>query len=356
MEKYVAYVSSYTRGSSKGITIYYVDLDQGTFIKKNEIEAENPSYMVTSNSGKFLYVGTDYGINSYKIEADGGLIFLNTAPINGMRASHISITEDDKYLFASGFHDGKLTVLRIGEDGLAGEITDEIYDKGVGKVLEPNSTPHITCSAFTGDKEFLAVCDLGIDQIKINKFDTVTGKLRMVDIIRGDLQMAPRSILFSQDGRFAYVARELKNEVAVYSYELINGEPVFELIENVLAVQDKATGNAATSTIKMTSDNENLLCTNAGDDTITIFKRDNKTGKLSRRSVLPISGEFPKDIIIFPDNRHIASLNHSSGEITFFATNFETGNFTMSAKPVQNDSPNCGLIIRLWYESDYMNF
>ena len=159
--------------------------------------------------------------------------------------------------------------------------------------------------------------------------------------------MAPRSILFSQDGRFAYVARELKNEVAVYSYELINDEPVFELIENVLAVQDKATGNAATSTIKMTSDNENLLCTNAGDDTITIFKRDKKTGKLSRRSVLPISGEFPKDIIIFPDNRHIASLNHSSGEITFFATNFETGNFTMSAKPVQNDTPNCGLIIRL---------
>lgn len=347
MEKYVAYVSSYTRGSSKGITIYDVNVELGEFTKRKEIEAVNPSYIALSNSKRFLYVATDFGINSYSIEAEGELKFLGTAPIKGMRASHIGLTYDDRFVFASGYHDGKLTVLRIDEDGKVGEITEEIFDKGVGKVLEPNSTPHVTWSAFTDDKKFVAVCDVGIDQIKIYNFNWETGKLNLVDIIRGDLQMAPRSILFSRDNCYAYVAREIKNEVAVYSYCIKNNEPVFELMENALAVKDNSTGRAATSTIKMTADNENLLCTNAGNDTIAVFKRDKKTGRLIRLSELPVSGEFPKDILIFPDNRHIASLNHTSGDITFFAADFENGTFTMSAKPLKNETPNCGLIIKV---------
>ena len=288
-----------------------------------------------------------YGITTYQINQDGELTFLNTTSIKGMRASHISLSSDDQYIFASGFHDGKLTVVRFPEEGKRGVITEEIFDKGVGKVLEPNSTPHVTCSAFTEDKKYVAVCDLGIDQIKIFRFDKITGKLTLVDIIRGDLQAAPRSITFTEDGKFAYVAKERKSEVAVYSYKVKNGEPEFELIENAVAVTEKDNNSAATSTIRMSKDGEHLLCTNAGDESITIFRRDKKSGTLKRLSILPVSGEFPKDIILFPDNKHIASLNHTSGEITFFATDFAKGMFTMSSKPIKNDTPNCGIIIKL---------
>ena len=71
MDKYVAYVSSYTRGSSKGITIYDVDVSNGKFIKRNEIIAMNPTCMKVSNSGKYLYVASDYGITTYQINQDG---------------------------------------------------------------------------------------------------------------------------------------------------------------------------------------------------------------------------------------------------------------------------------------------
>ena len=42
-EKYVAYVSSYTKRNKMGITIFDVDLEKGNFIYRNSIEISNSS-------------------------------------------------------------------------------------------------------------------------------------------------------------------------------------------------------------------------------------------------------------------------------------------------------------------------
>ena len=44
----------------------------------------------------------------------------------------MSTDYEDKYIFVAGYHDGKLTVLRINDDGSVGEITEEIYYKAWG--------------------------------------------------------------------------------------------------------------------------------------------------------------------------------------------------------------------------------
>ena len=62
---------------------------------------------------------------------------------------------------------------------------------------------------------------------------------------------------------------------------------------------------------------------------------------------LPISGEYPKDIAIFPDDQHIASLNHETGSITFFHIDYEKGLLVGSANPVRVDEPNCCAIVKV---------
>ena len=47
--------------------------------------------------------------------------------IKGMRGCHITTDAEDKYIFVSGYHDGKETVLRLNEDGSVGEITDGVF-------------------------------------------------------------------------------------------------------------------------------------------------------------------------------------------------------------------------------------
>ena len=75
-EKYVAYVSTYTRGDKNGIKIYDVDMEKGRFIEKDKVEITNSSYVTISHNGKILYSITDFGVEAYVILEDGSLEFL----------------------------------------------------------------------------------------------------------------------------------------------------------------------------------------------------------------------------------------------------------------------------------------
>ena len=78
-----------------------------------------------------------------------------------------------------------------------------------------------------------------------------------------------------------------------------------------------------------------------------IFKRDEETGRLSVMRILPISGDYPKDIGLFPDDKNLFSVNHESGSLTFFTVNYEKGLIVMNQVPIAVDEPNCGLIVEL---------
>lgn len=346
-DKYVGYIGSYTRGRAKGITICDVDLENGTFIPRKEISVKNPSYMRISNNGKFLYSVSDLGISSFKILEDGDLEFVNLGSIDGLRACHISVDKEDKYIFTAGYHDGKATVVKINDDGSVGEVTAEVFHKGLGSIAERNFRPHVTCTRLTPDGKYLAACDMGIDQVKIYDFNKKTGGLKLVDILRCQLESAPRSIIFSSDGRFAYVISQLKNAVGVFSYTSKKGGPEFELIQQINTLGKKFNDKSAVASIKFSPDGKYIFCTNAGDNSICFFRRDEETGMLEKLSVLPVSGDYPKQVCVFPDGKHLASLNHESNQLTFFKIDYEKGIIVMHGAPIDIDEPNCAVIKKL---------
>ena len=92
-EKYVAYVGSYTHDSSKGITILDVDNEAGRMAYREEVIVNNSSYLIVSHSGRYLYSIVDEGIASFKILPDGGLEYMTTSSIKGMRGCHLSMTK-----------------------------------------------------------------------------------------------------------------------------------------------------------------------------------------------------------------------------------------------------------------------
>ena len=344
-KKYVAYVGSYSyRGEAKGITIYDVNMEKGCFIQRSEVEVDNSSYVIISRNKKTLYSIADEGVVSFRIEKNGDLKRLNSANIRGMRGCHLSTDEEDKYIFVSGYHDGKITVLRLHPDGRVGEIVDGIYHQGLGSIAERNFRPHVSCTRRTPDGNFVMAADLGIDQVKIYRFNNAEEKLMLCDAIPCDINSAPRFFEFSKDGRFMYLMYEMQNVIDVFSYSFGKGNkvPQIEKIQTVPTTgSTKLSELTAATSITFTQNDDYLICANAGDNSVCTYERDSLSGLLKEKQCLPISGEYPKDVAIFPDNRHIASINHESGSITFFAEDFETGLIIMCANMVHVNQPNC---------------
>ena len=345
-KKYVAYVGSYSyNGQARGITVFDVNVEDGSFTYRCEEDVDNAAWLCVSHNGKYLYAVAD---EAFRILPNGGITRLNSANIRGMRGSHVATDLEDKYIFVSGYYDGKETVLSLKENGEVGEIVTGIYHKGLGTVAERTFRPHVSCGGRTPDGLFALVADLGLDQVKIYKFDE--GKMALVDAIRCDIQSAPSRFVFSDDGRFLYLIYEVKNVVDVYEYYHKEGAraPEFIKIQSV-PTTDPAYSSPMTATvsIRLSPDPQNLhlFCSNAGDNSVSVYNRDPDTGILTFRCCLPVAGEYPKDVAVFPDARHIAAVNHTGNSMTFFAVDYDNGLLVMKHREIKINEPNCCVIV-----------
>lgn len=346
-EKYVAYVSTYTIGDNHGIKIYDVDMEKGRLMEKDEVQITNSSYMTISHNQKYLYSITDLGVGAYRVEKDGNLELINQAPINGMRGCYLSTDYTDSYLFVAGYHDGKITVLHLNTDGSIGGITDEIFHKGMGSIAERNFRPHVSCVKMTRDNKYLCAADLGTDNTIVYRLNYETGKLKMVDIIHSDIESAPRHVKFSKDGKFLYIVHELKNTIDVYTYIEENDNPEFERIQTISTLNEYHAGGSAASALNFSVDDNYLVSSNAGDNSVIIYTIDKETGKLTKLFCLPISGDYPKDATLFPNNKYLVALNHESNSMTFFSVDLKRGLIVMNGKEIQVEKPNCIIFHKL---------
>ncbi len=347
-DKYVAYVGTYTHGTSIGIHLYDLDVENGTMTERKVVPINNSSHLVKAHNKQFLYSISDEGVESFRILPDGDLESINKVGIRGMRGCYVSVDAEEKFLFVGGYHDGKVTVLRINPDGSIGEITDGIFHKGLGSVAERNFRPHISCVKMTPDQKYLCAVDNGIDHVNLYALDHRTGKLNLVDILRCELESGPRQITFSRNGKYAYVLCELKNYINVYSYDGTGKNPKFERIQQVDTRMDKKEKNCAAASVKISREGNHLYCSSAGDNSVSIFCIDPETGLLERMCSLPISGNYPKDLDVFPDDRTLVVLNHESNQIRTFHVDYKKKLFVEKGRPLKVETPNSIMISKLY--------
>lgn len=95
-------------------------------------------------------------MEAFAIQPDGDLIPINKKWIGGMRGCYVELDDEDRYLFVGGYHDGRVSMMRLSEDGGVAEIADGIFHKGLGRgVAERASRPHVHCVKVTPDQKFL---------------------------------------------------------------------------------------------------------------------------------------------------------------------------------------------------------
>ena len=189
--------------------------------------------------------------------------------------------------------------------------------------------------------------DIGMDHVDIYKLNHDTGKLKLVDVLRSEIDSAPRHIKMTKDGKFVYIVHEIKCYIDVYSYRQEDGNPYFTKIQTITTLNDYHAGMSAASALNFSADEKYIVSSNAGDNSTAVFRIDHRTGMLTKLFCLPVSGDYPKDVALFPDNKHLVSLNHESGTMTFFTTDLDKGLIVMNGKEMKIESPNCVIFHRI---------
>lgn len=179
--------------------------------------------------------------------------------------------------------------------------------------------------------------DLGMDQVKIYEFDAETGKIKLHDILRCELESGPKHMLFTSDGKYAYLTHENKCCVTKYAYDA--EEAHFTKIQTLSTLPSTYDNYNSAITLKLTSDDRYLFVTNSGNNSVAIYEVNQEDQTMKTLCILPVSGEYPRDLAVMPNNKMIASVNQEGNSITSFKVNYEKGYIVMNGAPLKLPSP-----------------
>lgn len=339
-------VGTYTAGNSKGIYTFLFDEETGNSVARSEAEVENPSYLVPSADGKFVYAVSEFNdgraaVNAFAFDKEEDTLrFLNSQKTQG---------EDPCYLLTNGknvvtanYSGGSISVFPIGKKGELLPASSVISFEGSGPDSVRQSKPHLHCVRITPDGKYLFADDLGTD--RIHKF--VVNPNANVDNGEHFLQKGtpaafqvkpgsgPRHLTFSPNGRYAYLINELSG--AIHAFQYADGE--LNEIQMILADTVGAQGSAD---IHISPDGKFLYASNRlKADGIAIFSIEGESGKLTKAGY-QLTGIHPRNFIITPNGKYLLVACRDSHLIQVYERDATTGLLTDIHKDIKVDSPVC---------------
>lgn len=302
------YIASYGEGSDKGI--YVVDMDEnGKLSLCQHLETEDyPSYLVRKN--QYIYASMK---NATKRNVNGGLaIFeindqlklIERFASGGRSYTHLCITEDNEKIFVANYHVGTTAVYALKDNHIIAK-TDVVHHEGKGPdPLGRQKTPHVHYVGITPDQKYLYSVDLGSDKVVLYEYDTDHLKLvRKQDIVSGS---GPRHMIFSKDGRFAYLINEIANTIMVFRYHA----GMFTMLQMISTLPRHFNGESSAAAIRMSQSGTHLFVSNRGHDSIAMYSVNKDTGKLFLLYMVH-TGKDPRDFNIY-DDKYLVVASQSS--------------------------------------------
>lgn len=233
---YLVYVGTYTGPESKGIYAFRFDPSSGKSTAVELMgESTNPSFVAIDASHRFLYAVNEVG--DYKGEKSGGvsafsidrktgkLTFLNEVSSHGADPCHLSLDKTGKYLLVANYTGGTVAVFPVLPDGRLGEASSVIQHSGHGPNAERQEGPHAHEIQTTADNRYAIAADLGLDELKVYRFDAAKGLLTANDppAGKGEPGAGPRHFTFGRSGKFVYTLNEMGGSVTRFAYDANNG-------------------------------------------------------------------------------------------------------------------------------------
>jgi 6-phosphogluconolactonase len=350
-------IGTYTGPKSEGIYVYRFDTKTGDATQVSSVKTDNPSYVMPSRDGRFVYSVNEQpgdngpaeqrgGISAFGFDAKSGqLTFLNRVSSDGNDPCYLSISPDGKYLLTANYSvaanpGGSFAVFPLQADGQVGASVLTVHHDGGGPVKGRQDNAHVHSTVFSPDGHYLFAQDLGADKLYAYRYtpDGSRGLFGPTDKRYTDVKAGsgPRHLVFGPDGKYAYLTSELAATVTVFRYDDGN----LTQLQVVPMSKPGFKGQVGAAAIHLSPDGRFLYASNRGDaNEIVIYAVDASNGhihEIGRQSSL---GKSPREFSIDPTGQWLIVGNQNSDTAYVFRRDQQTGLLEANPKRIDLGSP-----------------
>ncbi|HET6179295.1 MAG TPA: lactonase family protein [Candidatus Sulfotelmatobacter sp.] len=358
--KYLFYVGTYTADGSKSKGIYAYSYDAATAqIAPLGLAAEttNPSFVDLHPNGRFLYAVNEVGnykgpnsggVSAFSVDrATGKLTLLNEVASRGADPCYITLDRTGKYVLVANYTGGSVAVFPVLEDGKLGEASAFVQHTGHGPNAQRQEAAHAHSIDLSLDNRFAMVDDLGLDELRVYKFDSSKGSLAPNDppFAKLDPGGGPRHFALHPSGKFGYVLTEMHSSVTVFSNDAKTG--TLTPLQTISALPKDFTGRNDDAEIEVHPSGKFLYASNRGHDSITVFAIDPSKGTLTLVEYASTKGKEPRSFEIDPTGTLLFAANQKSDNIVVFRIDQKTGKLTPTGQVLDVASPVCVKFLKL---------
>ena len=354
----LVYVGTYTGAKGKGIYVFRLqtenlEVSQNITLVPLGIAAEtpNPSFFEIDLKRRRLFTVNELdefegkpggAVSAFSIDPKTGLLtLLNRRASMGAGPCHIVADKENRNVLVANYGSGSVAVLPVHADGTLGAASDVVQHAGRSVDPDRQKGPHAHCVTLDRANRFAFVCDLGLDKILAYRFDAAHGKLTphtppFASVKPG---AGPRHMVFRPDGRFAYVANELKSTITVFTYDANAG--ALTDVQTVSTLPEYFDRANTAAEIDVHPSGKWVYVSNRGHNSVVLFTSDPEKGTLTYVEEQGTGGRKPRHFGIEPSAQHLAIGNQDSDTVLVCRIDAGNGRLKPSGVFASVPAPAC---------------
>ena len=358
-DDYQLLVGSYTAGQSQGIYRLNFNSATGQIDAKplQVIKSDNPSWLTLSKDQRRLFVVNENGpgqsdpvgrVSSYAIDPKTHeLSLINQVQSLGNEPTHSSLSADASHLFVSNYSvaedpGGTLAVLPVSADGVLKPVVQMSSHPASRVNPERQMSSHVHSTVSSPDGRYVFSNDLGADRVFAYRFDPKANPdLPLTPANPAFVQLpagsGPRHLLFSADGKHAWLTMEMSAQVAVFDYR----DGSLEQTQMVDLAAGQPVSDKAAAALHASADGKFLYVSNRGTaNQLLVFAIDPATGHLKELQRRSVEGDHPREFSLDPSGKFVLIANQKSNGIVVVERDAKTGLLGKTVQKLPMDAPS----------------
>ncbi|MEV0238406.1 lactonase family protein [Streptomyces sp. NPDC050674] len=335
------HLGTYTsvEGGGKGIGLATYDPDTGRISADGTITGVgDPSYLALHPDRGTLYAVDERDAGAVTAVRLSDRKVLGSRGTGGAAPCHLSVHPGGRWLLSANYGSGSVAVHPIDASGALGERTALVRHSsplpGPGQ-----EGPHAHQFVTSPDAGHVLAVDLGTDTVYTYRLDEKAGTLTEVAQAHTRPGAGPRHLTFHPGGRYAYLANEADNTVAVCAYDRASGRLT------VGEAQSTGTGSGTNypAQILVTANGRYAYLANRGHNSLTRYAVEAGGARLRLLDTVPVGGDFPRQIAFSPEGTLLFAANQKSSTVTVFHVDEASGELRRAGVPFPSPVAVCAL-------------